>query len=197
VSLFQIKSRFSEELLFELECGSMKLCVQAAIGKSANLYGADLYGADLRSADLRGADLRSADLYGADLGGANLRSADLGGANLRSANLYGADLGGANLRSANLYGADLGGANFGDGFTVDGKIGLIFAGMPNSYSAFGYVDEKTKQLRVKVGCQHKSINDGRDYWSSESHPDLSNRREVLAALDYIEAIAKLRGWRVE
>ena len=48
---FEIKNRFTGKVLFSLECGSLKLCVEAAVE-----VGADLYGANLRGADLYGAD---------------------------------------------------------------------------------------------------------------------------------------------
>ncbi len=84
---FEIKNRFTGDLIFGLEIGSMKLCVEASLRSGADLYGANL----------RGANLSGADLYGADLCGADLREANLSGANLRGANLSGADLYGANL----------------------------------------------------------------------------------------------------
>ena len=85
--IFEIKHRFTDEVLFSLECGSLKLCVIAAVKAktyldSANLGGADLGGADLGGAYLRGANLGGADLDSANLGGADLRGADLGGADL-------------------------------------------------------------------------------------------------------------------
>ena len=130
---FEIKHNLDGHVLFSLETGSLRLCVEAAVNRGADLVGANLGGANLRGADLGGANLRDAilrgahlgdadlggaNLRGADLGGANLRDADLGGANLRDAILRGADLrdadlGGANLRGAILGGADLGGANLG------------------------------------------------------------------------------------
>ena len=64
--LFEIKRKFSGEVLFKLECGSLKLCVEAAIKSGANLSGANLGGAYLSGADLSGADLG-----GAYLGGEN------------------------------------------------------------------------------------------------------------------------------
>ena len=66
----QIKHRFTGEVLFEADVGSLKLCLQAAVAK-----GADLRSADLRSADLRSANLSDANLGGAYLGGANLSDA--------------------------------------------------------------------------------------------------------------------------
>ena len=50
--LFEIKHRFTGDVLFKLETESLKLCVEAAVK-----LGADLGGADLRYADLGGADL--------------------------------------------------------------------------------------------------------------------------------------------
>lgn len=57
---FQIKHRFNDSVLFELETESIMLCVKAAVKSGANLGGAYLGGADLRGADLRGANLRDA-----------------------------------------------------------------------------------------------------------------------------------------
>ena len=69
---FQIKSRWDSKILYALEIGSLKLCVEAAV-KS----GADLSLANLSRADLSGANLFCADLFGADLSGADLSRADL------------------------------------------------------------------------------------------------------------------------
>ena len=80
---YQILNRYDSRVQFEMECESMKECVEAAITQSA----------DLRSADLRSADLRYANLQSADLRSADLRSADLRYANLQYANLQSADLG--------------------------------------------------------------------------------------------------------
>ena len=70
--LYEIKHEYSGEVLFSLECGSLRLCVEAAVRSEA-----DLYGANLRGANLRGADLYGADLYGANLRGANLYGAEI------------------------------------------------------------------------------------------------------------------------
>ncbi len=99
--LYRIKSRFTGSVLFELDCGSLKLCLEAAVEDGANLDGAYLHDADLHGAYLRGANLDGADLDGADLRGADLRGADLRGADLDGAYLHGADLRGAYLRDAN------------------------------------------------------------------------------------------------
>lgn len=44
--MYQIKSRFSDKVLFEMECTSFRICVEAAVRSRADLYGANLYGAD-------------------------------------------------------------------------------------------------------------------------------------------------------
>jgi hypothetical protein len=108
---FEIKSRYTGAVLFELECGSMRLCIEAAVKSGADLSRADLSGANLYGANLSGANLSRADLYGADLYGANLSGANLSGADLSGADLSRADLSGANLYGANLYGANLSGAD--------------------------------------------------------------------------------------
>ncbi len=73
MALIEIKHRFTGSVLFELDCGGIKICLEAALKAGADLRGADLRGAYLRGANLGGADLSGADLYGADLYGANLR----------------------------------------------------------------------------------------------------------------------------
>ena len=77
MKLFEIKNRFTREVLFSAECGSLKLCVEAAVNGCV-----DLSNSDLRSVDLRNANLRSADLSDSDLRRANLHSVDLHNANL-------------------------------------------------------------------------------------------------------------------
>ena len=90
--LHKIYHRFTDKVLFKLECNSFKFCVETAVKQGANLEEADLREADLWRADLRGADLREADLREADLRGANLWEADLRGANLEEADLRRANL---------------------------------------------------------------------------------------------------------
>ena len=103
--------------------------------------------------------------------GAAVRIAVKAGANLADANLADAYLARANLAGANLAGA----------------VDVIDAGTPNGWRAIGW--RRDGVLRARVGCRDFSIAEGREYWHSKS-----NRREVLAALDYVEAVAKLREW---
>ncbi|MGH7176568.1 MAG: pentapeptide repeat-containing protein [Tepidisphaeraceae bacterium] len=161
--MFEIKNSWDGQVIFKLECGSIRLCVEAAVKagadlSGANLSGANLSGADLSRADLSGADLYranlsganlyGADLYGADLSGANLSRAtlyraDLSRANLYGADLYGADLSGANLSRANLYGADLSRANlYGAGLSGANLSGANLSG------ANGIDANRTTQLRI-------------------------------------------------
>lgn len=60
-------------------------------------------------------------------------------------------------------------------------------GYPDGWHAFTHCTQG--EQRVRVGCRDYTISEGRNYWSGKD-----NRREVLAALDYAEAIGKLRGW---
>ena len=158
---YEIKNRFTGDVLFALETASLKLCMEAAVTARANLSRANLSGAYLS-----GAYLSRADLSGANLSGAYLSGADLSGANLS-----GADLSRANLSGANLSGADL----------------AIHLGYPNGWTAFAWL--KDGVIRVQVGCRDFSLAEGRAYWAGKD-----NRREVLAALDYAEKVAELRGW---
>ncbi len=192
MALFEIKHRFTGAVLFKLETESLKLCVEAAVKAGANLSGADLSraylsGANLSRANLSraylsGADLSGADLSGANLSGANLSGADLSRANLSRANLSGAYLSGADLSGANLSGADLSRAYSG----VDAVIAL---GAPDGWTAHAWL--RDGWLSIRVGCQEKRLDEAREYWAGKD-----NRREVMAALDYAEAVAELRGWSI-
>ena len=74
---FEIKNRFSGELLIAVEAESWRFAVELAIEQGANLSSANLSYADLRYADLSSANLRFADLRSANLRFADLRSANL------------------------------------------------------------------------------------------------------------------------
>ena len=82
---FQIKNRYNDSILFEVEADSFVKALENAIRQRANLSGAALFGADF---------------FGADFSETNLFRADLSGANLFRANLFRADLSEANLYKA-------------------------------------------------------------------------------------------------
>ena len=105
-------------------------------------------------------------------------------ANLMGADLRGADLSRADLSKASLYGADLSRAD------LRGATGIISAGHPNGWLAYGWLCDG--RLSVRVGCREFRLAEGRAYWAGKA-----DRREVMASLDYIEAVAKIRGWRIE
>lgn len=94
------------------------------------------------------------------------------------ANLRGADLSGADLSDANLNDADLRGV----GHVID-------LGSPNSWNAHAWL--RDGWLSIRVGCQEKRLSEARDYWAGKD-----SRREVMAAVDYAEAVALLRGWPI-
>ena len=68
---FEIKHRWSGNVLFTAEVKTLKLAVELAVKSGTNLSGTDLSGADLSGADLYGTNLSGADLSGADLSGAD------------------------------------------------------------------------------------------------------------------------------
>jgi hypothetical protein len=119
----------------------------------------------------------------ADLRGTNLRWADLRWANLREADLRDADLRGANLRGADLREANLNGAYLRE------AGGIVLCGQPDGWLAYAYLREGVAYVRV--GCRCFTFAEARSYWAGKDH-----RREVLAAVDYMATIAKLRGWPV-
>lgn len=121
--------------------------------------------------NLSGADLRGAKLPRAELSGANLYRANLSWANLSEANLSGAELFGVEL-----FGAELSGVNF-----------AAHLGQPDGWWAWTYINNG--EQRVRVGCRDVTIAEGRAYWA-----DKPQRAEVLAALDYAEAIGRSRKW---
>ncbi len=128
-----------------------------------------------------------ANLVGASLDGARLDGASLDGANLDGANLDGANLVGASLDGANLVGASLDGALIGRHTLAAGKSWATL-GWPDGWFSYTFVT-KEGEHRVMIGCQDKTISEGRAYWANKE-----NRREVFASLDYAEAIGRARGW---
>ena len=66
---FEIKNRFTGDVIYTSEKTNYKDVIEEAVKdkadlREANLCGADLYGADLYGANLCGADLRGARFYG-------------------------------------------------------------------------------------------------------------------------------------
>ena len=100
---FEIKSRFTGDVIYSSSKTTYKDTLEEALDKDANLKGADLNGADLEDANLKGANLKDAYLKCANLKGADLNGANLEDANLEDAYLEGADLNGANLKGADFF----------------------------------------------------------------------------------------------
>lgn len=172
---FEIKHRYSNEVLFSIEIGSLKLAVEAAVKSGANLSWADLSGADLS-----GTNLYRANLYGANLYRANLSWANLSGANLSWANLSGADLSGADLPGADLSGANLSGANL-YGYMSIGPIG--------SRNAFLWTRWEDGKFVVRAGCFVGSIDDFKKA-VKEKHTKGVHKDEYAAAIKLLEARMK-------
>ena len=168
---FEIKHRLTGKILFELECTSLKVCVEKAVSAGANLRGANLQGAYLQGADLEGADLWGADLWDVNLRGADLRGADLRGADLWGADLRGADLRGADLWDVNLRGADLRGADLWDVNLWDANLqGACIAETDGEKITIKKTPVSISNLRwfiiifdahMKIGCEFHAI---KEWW---------------------------------
>ena len=203
----KILHRHTHAVLFSSTADTIADAVQEAIKTRADLDGANLRGADLGGADLGGADLGGADLGGADLGGADLRKADLGGADLRGADLSGADLRKAYLRGAYLSGADLGGADLGGadlggadlgGADLSGVLAEHCSRILTAASGSGYqmvFVRHSDGVSVHAGCRNvPSLAEAREYWRKGKDCEPDHLADCVAALEYLAALAKRRGW---
>lgn len=77
MQVFEIKHRYTGEVIFSAECETMRECVELAVGQGASLSRANLSGAYLSRANLSEANLSRAYLSGASLSRANLSRANL------------------------------------------------------------------------------------------------------------------------
>jgi hypothetical protein len=168
---FQIKHRLTGAVLFEGQFDTMRLCLEAARDRGANLGGANLARANLARAYLGGANLDGANIDGAYLDGANLGGANLARANLARAYLGGANLDGANLARANLARANLGGAylaraNLG-GAIIRPDITLNRGPVRRATRGDGYeffLWDTSKGWFVQAGCRWFTFEEGWQHW---------------------------------
>ena len=155
---FEIKHRYSGELLFSIETETMKMAVEAAIKQKADLRYADFSCANLSYADLRYADFSSANLSYADLRSADLRSANLSCANLRSANLSSANLSYADLSYANLSYADLSYADLSSADLRSANLSSADLRSANlSYADLSYATLRCANLLIFQYQRHQAI----------------------------------------
>ena len=75
----QIKNRYTNEIMFEIEAKNMKEAVEKAVKEEKSLFNADLSKSDLSNANLSNANLYEANLSNANLSNANLSKSDLVG----------------------------------------------------------------------------------------------------------------------
>jgi uncharacterized protein YjbI with pentapeptide repeats len=194
---FDIKHRYSNEVLFSVEIGSLKLAVEAAVNSGVSLSGADFPGADFygvnlsranfSGANFSGADFSWANLHGAnfswaDLSGVDFSRANLSGANFCGANFYGSNLYGANLHGVNLYGANLSGANL-SGADLYGYISI---GPIGSRNAFMWARWEDGTFVVKTGCFSGTIDDFKKAVKGK-HTKGVHKDEYADAIKLIEA----------
>ena len=179
----QIKSRFSDEVLFEHDCknNSIRLTLELAIKSRANLSDADLSGANLSDADLSDADLSRANLSRANLRYADLRYADLSDADLSYADLSGADMSGANLSGAYLKNKE----------KLVGERPILQVGPIGSRCAYFVAYITDKGLRFDAGCQHQITREVFAGRLTEMHGENEHAKEYRAALALIDAHAEI------
>jgi hypothetical protein len=217
----QIKSRFSDAVIFEAEIAdeferhsdSIKLgiAVKAAYKVGSDLSGSDLSGAGLSGADLSNAFMSNANLRSANLRDANLRNAFLRNAFLRNANLRDAFLRDADLRGADLSGADLSGAVLsGADLSSSNLIGVSL-----SNAVLSNVDLIGAKI-IRLVARIMRINDPYEFIAFETdngliiragcrtmsiadyrthiereYPDTDKAEETTAILDFIETRAAI------
>lgn len=140
---------------------------------SAYIIGSRLVSCNLRRANLEFADLTDVDLSGSDLTGANLQDADLTGANLSDATLKAADLTYTKIQNVDW-------SNVHD---------VIDLGTPHGYPAIAW--HRYGIMQFRVGCRSMAADEAIEYWTDKRH-----RREVIAAIEYAQTVAKIRGWRI-
>lgn len=116
--------------------------------------------------------------------GAAVRIAVKAGANLAGAYLTRAYLTRANLTRANLADANLAGAN------LAGAKDLLDAGTPHGWRVV--VNVFGGAVRIWAGCRSFTLSEARAHWKSRD-----DRKLMPALLDYIEAAAKVLGWKTE
>ena len=165
----QIKSRLSDEVLFEHDCknNSMRLTLELAIKSRANLEGAYLAGAYLRNANLEGASLSRA--------------------NLEGANLEGASLSRAYLNRAYLEGANLEGATLKSGEKLIGERPIFQVGPIGSRGDVLVAYITDQGLRLDAGCQRQITRDIFDMRLCMTHNGNKHEKEYRAALELIDA----------
>jgi len=159
IKLYEIKHRITGAVLFSMECDSLKIAVETAVGTDTNLAGANLADTNLRGANLAGANLRGANLAGINLVGANLVDANLNDAYLRGGNLTCANLVDANLNAANLADAYLRGANL-TGVKIRSNITISKKPIQITGSRWNIIiwDE-----HMQIGCEFHSLADWFDF----------------------------------
>lgn len=104
---------------------------------------------------------------------------------LRNADLCRSDLCRAYLYDADLREADLHGANLSETY------GVVAAGTPDTVTTYGWL--RDGKLSLCVGGHEKRLDEARAYWTN-THPLWHRRRDIAVAIEYIAAVAKIRGW---
>lgn len=201
ISADEINTKVADHALWLVNGGG-----ECAVFSNVDLIGIDLRNTDLRYSRFMNVDLSSANLSNANLRGVNIHNADLTSTNLENADLslsslYDLRLFGTNMRNANLTNTFLSHANMVgtqlfnvnlskailDGVKICEVQGFCSLGNPNGWDAYMVLTDIGP--KIKVGCRLFTLDEARKYWAGKA-----DRREVLATVEYAEAVAKIRGW---
>ncbi len=103
-----------------------------------------------------------------------------------------ADLGGADLREAYLGGAYLRGADLG-GVLAEHCSRILTAASGSGYQMV-FV-RHSDGVSVHAGCRNvPSLAEAREHWRKGKDCEPDHLADCVAALEYLEALAKRRGW---
>ncbi|MCF6331009.1 MAG: pentapeptide repeat-containing protein [Sulfurimonas sp.] len=189
----------NHEVIYELECDSIKALVESAVKNNVNLYRVDLRHVNLENANLENVNLTSTDLRYANLTGANLRYANLTHANLTHADLTNADLRYANLRYANLRYTNL--TNSILRYTNLTNLNLTKVNLTNTdltnakgidyfkcYHLYKYksyiLKQANKEPRVRMGCFERTIEEWEEnFWNNDREFPNNNSKDSIDRLE--------------
>lgn len=123
-----------------------------------------------------------------DLRGHTFLSLDLRNTLFNGADLTGARFFNCRIDQAEFGDANLSGVQFTDTYPIN-CFGILPAGTPNRWNTFGW--NYRGRLVIRAGCREFYVDAAREYWAGKR-----DRVQVLAAVEYLVAVATDLGWRI-
>jgi hypothetical protein len=154
----ELRKRFTEELIFELECNTWEELLKGALKAKISFHSADFRGADFSDVDFRYSDFSYSDFSDSDFSGSNFCGSDFSYSDFR----------GADFRGSNFSGADFSRADFSRTDFCDSNFrGSDFSGSQHQYKIGNMREWKSMQLDtymigfndsiLTIGCQQNTI----------------------------------------